>query len=369
LFEDRDQFYQLLDQLDIPRVKGEMAADKQELLKAIEELGYPVLIRPSYVIGGLNMVVINNSAQLNSFLDKGGIQYPILVDQYLEANEAELDIASDGNHVLIPAIIEHIEKTGVHSGDSFCIIPAQSFPADVKNKMVSYAKKIVKAINYRGLMNIQFIVRENQVFLLEINPRSSRTMPIVSKIADIELVEKATKILLGKYSLSKDELVLDSDSPILCVKHPVFSNFALKGLDAKTGPQMISTGEGISIGSVLEEALVKSFHSIGGKPFHGTIAYTRGSEVPELISALETQEIRFVEFENMEEPAKVAALFSPGDTVKDKEAREWAVKNRKIILTQTETLNALLRSTCIQDWKVRALSEWHKKIGEGVVVK
>jgi carbamoyl-phosphate synthase large subunit len=369
LFEDRDQFYQLLDQLEIPRVQGEMAADKQELLKVIDQLGYPVLIRPSYVIGGLDMAVIHNSEQLDSFLIKGGIQYPILVDQYLEAKEAELDIASDGKHVLIPAIIEHIEKTGVHSGDSFCILPAQSFSSEVKKKMADYAKKIVQAINYRGLMNIQFIVKEEQVYLLEINPRSSRTMPIVSKIAGVELVGKATKLLLGKYCLSKDELILDSDDPIICVKHPVFSNFALKGLDAKTGPQMISTGEGISIGSTLEEALLKSFHSIGGKTFNGTIAFTENSELVELASSLNSPGINFVAYENMEEPNNVAALFCPGDTVRDKEAREWAVKNRKIILTQTETLEALIKSVPIKDWTVKPLSAWHKITSEGVVAK
>lgn len=366
LFEDRDQFYQLLDQLDIPRVQGEMAADKQELLKVIAQLGYPVLIRPSYVIGGLNMVVIDNFEQLNSILDKDEIQYPILVDQYMMANEAELDIASDGKHVLIPAIIEHIEKTGVHSGDSFCIIPAQSFSTEVKEKMVGYARKIVQAINYHGLMNIQFIVKEQQVFLLEINPRSSRTMPIVSKVAGVELVEKATKILLGKYSLSKDELILDTDSPILCVKHPVFSNFALKGLDAKTGPQMISTGEGISIGSKLEETLAKSFHSIGGKAFNGIIAYTEDCELAEQACS---NGLTFVNYEYIDDPGKVSALFCPGDTARDRDAREWAVKNRKIILTQKETLEALIKSTSIQEWNVKSLSAWHENISKGVLAK
>ncbi|MGA9226023.1 MAG: ATP-grasp domain-containing protein, partial [Mesobacillus sp.] len=297
LFEDRDQFYQLLDKLNIPRVKGETAANKAGLLNAVEQLGYPVLIRPSYVIGGLNMVVIHNPQELRSVIEAGNIQYPILVDQYLKGSEAELDLASDGEHILIPAIIEHIEKTGVHSGDSFCIIPARSFSAETKQLMADYAKKIVTEINYKGLMNIQFIVNGNDVLLLEINPRSSRTMPIVSKVAGVELVKKATKILLGKYFLSKDELLLDSDAPFSCVKHPVFSNFALKGLDSKTGPQMISTGEGISIATSTDEALNKSFHSINGKPLEGAIAFADKSDLVEASSQYDSPALEMVEYE------------------------------------------------------------------------
>lgn len=369
LFEDRDQFYQLLDKLTIPRVQGETAANKVELLRAAEQLGYPVLIRPSYVIGGLNMVVINNHHELKSVIEAGNIQYPILVDQYLEAKEAELDLASDGEHVLIPGIIEHIEKTGVHSGDSFCIIPAQSFSPETKQLMVDYAKKIVKEINYKGLMNIQFIVNGNEVLLLEINPRSSRTMPIVSKVAGVELVKKATKILLGKYFLSKDEFLLDSDAPFSCVKHPVFSNFALKGLDSKTGPQMISTGEGISIASSTEEALNKSFHSINGKSLTGAIAFADQVDLELASSQYDSSVLEMVEYEKVDTPQKIVALFCPGSSARDTALREWAIKNRKIVLTQKETLDALFKSSSIDSWEVKSLGEWHRETSEEVIAK
>ncbi|MGV2940794.1 carbamoyl phosphate synthase large subunit [Mesobacillus sp. LC4] len=367
LFEDRDQFYQLLDKLNIPRVQGETAGDESELLAAVERLGYPVLIRPSYVIGGLNMVIIRNTEELKTALATANISYPILVDQYLEAAEAELDLASDGEHILIPAIIEHIEKTGVHSGDSFCIIPARSFANETKRKMAEYAKRLVIELKYKGLMNIQFIVKGHEVFLLEVNPRASRTMPIVSKVAGVELVKKATKILLGKYNLSKDEVLLDSDAPYTVVKHPVFSNFALKGLDAKTGPQMISTGEGISIASTLEEALTKSFHSISGKAVNGAIAFADEKELLE--AGEQAGDFHFLHIDEVKDPQMVAALYCPGESERDLYWREWAVKNRKIVLTQKETLFVLLKSATAQSWGVSSLDKWLAETREEVVAE
>ncbi|GAM15704.1 carbamoyl phosphate synthase large subunit [Mesobacillus selenatarsenatis] len=367
MFEDRDQFYQLLDKLQIPRVKGETAEDERELLSAVRRLGYPVLIRPSYVIGGLNMVVLRNAQELNNVLVAGSISYPILVDQYLEATEAELDLASDGEHILIPAIIEHIEKTGVHSGDSFCIIPAQSFSDKTKRLMAEYAKRIVHELKYKGLMNIQFIVKENEMYLLEVNPRSSRTMPIVSKVAGVDLVKKATKILLGKYILSKDEVLLNSDARYTCVKHPVFSNFALKGLDSKTGPQMISTGEGISIAPTLEEALNKSFHSISGKALQGAIAFADKNELLE--AGKKPANLNLIHIEKVTDHQKVTALYCPGTSERDISLREWAVKNRKIVLTQKETLNALLKSTTVGNWDVSSLDQWLTETSEEVMAE
>lgn len=367
VFEDRDEFYKLLDKLEIPRVKGDTAADEEELRNAAERLGYPVLIRPSYVIGGLNMVIIHNQQELNNVLEEGNIHYPILVDQYLEASEAELDLAADGEHILIPAIIEHIEKTGVHSGDSFCMIPAQSFPPKMKRKMADYAKRIVSSLKYKGLMNVQFIVKGEDVYLLEVNPRSSRTMPIVSKVAGVDLVKKATKILLGKYFLSKDEIKLDSDAPFICVKHPVFSNFALKGLDSKTGPQMISTGEGISVGASFQEAINKSFHSLNGKSVNGTIAIADKKVLSEVENKFPS--LQLVDIDHVTEDNLIAALYCPGTLKEDIALREWAVKNRKIVLTQKETLYAFLESQSMQSWNVKSLGEWLTEKNEEVIVR
>lgn len=369
VLEDRDLFYQLLDRLEIPRVKGETAENKAELLEAAARLGYPVLVRPSYVIGGLNMTVINSERQLEDYIEQGTMQYPILVDQYLEAKEAELDLAADGKHIAIPAIIEHIEKTGVHSGDSFCFIPSQNFPANLQQLMAEYAKKIVTALNYKGLMNIQFIVKDEQVYMLEVNPRSSRTMPIVSKVSGEDLVKKATRILLGKYYLSKDEILLDGNLPFICVKHPVFSNFALKGLDAKTGPQMISTGEGISIAKTAEEALFKSFHSLLGKELKKTVAFAQKSDFAAVSMDMGAADISLVELGEVEDSREISVLYSPGDSERDVQMREWAIKNRKLVFTEEETLNAFLKSSSKGRWDVKSLGEWHELINEEVMAK
>jgi len=369
VLEDRDLFYKLLDRLEIPRVKGETAENKAELLEAAARLGYPVLVRPSYVIGGLNMTVINSERQLEDYIEQGTMQYPILVDQYLEAKEAELDLAADGKHIVIPAIIEHIEKTGVHSGDSFCFIPSQNFSANLQQLMAEYATKIVTALNYKGLMNIQFIVKDEQVYMLEVNPRSSRTMPIVSKVSGEDLVKKATRILLGKYYLSKDEILLDGNLPFICVKHPVFSNFALKGLDAKTGPQMISTGEGISIAKTAEEALFKSFHSLLGKERKKTVAFAQKNDFAAVSMDMGAADISLVELGEVEDSREISVLYSPGDSERDVQMREWAIKNRKLVFTEEETLNAFLKSSSKGRWDVKSLGEWHELINEEVMAK
>ena len=152
------------------------------------------------------MEIINNEAELTSYLQNSDIPYPVLVDQFMQASEAELDLAADGKNICIPAIMEHIEKTGVHSGDSLSILPAQTLTEVAKEKMKEYAEKIVQKLGYKGLMNIQYIVDGDNVYLLEVNPRASRTVPIVSKVTGVPLVQIATKILLGKYYLSKEEI-------------------------------------------------------------------------------------------------------------------------------------------------------------------
>lgn len=192
-------------------------------------------------------------------------------------------------------------------------------------------------------------------------------MPIVSKVAGVELVKKATKILLGKYNLSKDEVLLDSDARYTCVKHPVFSNFALRGLDAKTGPQMISTGEGISIASTLEEALNKSFHSINGKAVQGAIAFADENDLLE--AGKQSGDFQFIHINELKDPHKVAALYCPGESERDLHWREWAVKNRKIVLTQKETLSALLKSAKVQSWDVNSLEQWLTESNEEVMAE
>ncbi|WP_174730854.1 carbamoyl phosphate synthase large subunit [Mesobacillus harenae] len=372
LFEDRDLFYQLLDRLNIPRVKGYTAANDEELLNAAKMAGYPILVRPSYVIGGQGMRIINEETALKAMLGEGSITYPVLIDQYLQAMEAELDLVADGKNTLVPAIIEHIEKTGVHSGDSICLIPARSFSDEIKQKMLDYAEKIVKEINYKGLMNIQFIIDGEEVLVLEVNPRSSRSMPIVSKVTGVPIVQIATKILLGKYFLSNDYSypLTPLPLPYSCIKHPVFSNYALMGLDPKTGPVMKSTGEGISVAATVEEALRKSFHSLIGNKTGRTVVFTDKAMPNDLVRLAEETGVIFAPYkEGILSDKNVIGLYSTEMTDIDREARGNAAQRRLITFSEKETLKAFLSSLRTTSWEVKPMGEWLKELREDVVVR
>lgn len=370
LFEDRDKFYGLLDELTIPRVKGMTAANEQELQNAVQTIGYPVLIRPSYVIGGQDMVVIENQQQINSYLSEKSVVYPVLIDQFLPASEAEIDLAADGKHIIVPAIMEHIEKTGVHSGDSLSMIPAQNLSVNAQKKIIDYASKIIQYTCYKGLMNIQYIVSGEDVYILEINPRSSRTMPIVSKVTGVPLVNKATKILLGKYEMSKNELpaIGDEANPYICLKYPVFSNFALKGLDIKTGPQMMSTGEGISIGASIEEALNKYFSALAVKLEGKQILYYQCSN--ETIKDATLNGVEMTQYcGEIDTPDQVVGVLCLGESEAEHTLRQWAIRHRKLIFTQNETFKAYLKSKQSIKWNVKPMGDWLKQKEKGVAIK
>jgi carbamoyl-phosphate synthase large subunit len=367
LFEDRDKFYGLLDDLGIPRVKGVTASNRNELIEGIKAIGYPVLLRPSYVIGGQGMDIISNESELSSYFNEKEVSFPVLVDQFLPANEAEIDLAADGEHIIVPAIMEHVEKTGVHSGDSLSVIPAQTLSQDVQKKIIDYASKIIKYTKYKGLMNIQYIISGKEVYILEINPRSSRTMPIVSKVTGVPLVNKATKILLGKYNLSKDELPSRQETYV-CLKYPVFSNFALRGLDIKTGPQMMSTGEGISVGATLGEALKKYYSSLSAKNAKNIIVYT--SAAPELIQEAGSIGIEMVPFHGeLSELDESAGVYSSGGTEQDIILRQWAIRRRKLVFSQEETLKAFFLASQESKWNVKPMGEWLNEKIKGVTLQ
>ena len=372
LFEDRDKFYRLLDNLNIPRVKGLIAGNQVELEEAVASIGFPVLIRPSYVIGGQDMIVIENEEKLKSHLNGTTIQYPVLIDQFLEASEAEIDLAADGKHIIVPAIMEHIERTGVHSGDSLSMIPAQGLSQSVKKKILEYASLLINDTGYTGLMNIQYIISGEEVYILEVNPRSSRTMPIVSKVTGVPLVNKATKILLGKYNLSNDELpeLGEESSPYVCLKYPVFSNFALRGLDIKTGPQMMSTGEGISIGATLEEALKKYFTSLSTKIKGNQILYTSCDQT--LIREAAKYDVELIRYEGeLSETTieNIAGILCSGSSRDDVFLRQWAIRQRKLIFSQEETFRAYLKGYESTEWNVKAMGEWLNQMEKGVAIQ
>ncbi|MED4632944.1 carbamoyl phosphate synthase large subunit [Peribacillus frigoritolerans] len=369
--EDRDRFYQLLQKLDIPHVPGSMANGEEQLISRAEAIGFPVLLRPSYVIGGQGMEIIGSKESLLNRMANGtALVYPVLIDSYIPGKEAEIDLIADGNDVYIPIIAEHIEKAGVHSGDSMALLPAQSLTDDIKDKMTLYAKKLVSELGYKGLMNIQFVIEGNSVYVLEVNPRASRTIPIISKVTDVALVQIATKILLGKYSLSNafEKTGLMDEIPYAVVKYPVFSTFALSGLDSKVGPEMKSTGEGIAIGETVNEALTKVFHA--QKANHTTGVYQ--SESVQLSEDLLVQikeaglTLGNSDFDEWLNEGNAAVVLAYGTTEEDKQLRLLAAKYRLLAFSEEETFKAYLQSVENADPGVTSLQEWLIPYSKGV---
>ncbi|MDZ5470324.1 carbamoyl phosphate synthase large subunit [Bacillus sp. 31A1R] len=367
LLEDRQLFYELLDTLKIPRLKGNVVYNEEQLFETVKNIGYPVLVRPSFVIGGRGMEVMNTDEELSHYLNSGFAQFPFLVDEFYRGGEAEIDLVADGEKVLAPVVMEHIEQTGVHSGDSMSFLPAMTIPKQVQETMLQYAAEIVQKLNYKGLMNIQFIFKDEKVYVLEVNPRASRTVPIVSKMTGIPLVQIATKILLGKYILSNDDVRNNLMSiPFVCVKYPVFSNYALKGLDSKLSPEMRSTGEGICLGKNSEDALRKVFHKELKNIESGTIFVEAAvSEFEQLLqqSNITIQQISDSSQLNKE---KALAYYNPGHLKNDKLLRETATKNRIMTFTEEESLKAFITALNCHSFNVHSIEDWHELLGEGV---
>ncbi|MBU9723031.1 MULTISPECIES: carbamoyl-phosphate synthase (glutamine-hydrolyzing) large subunit [Bacillaceae] len=267
--EDRHQFYELLTSLNIPHIAGKMAYKPEDLETAANELGYPVLVRPSYVIGGQSMFICNNKQELGQYakriVEDGNERcWPLLVDQYLPGTECEIDVISDGKTVLVPGIFEHLEKAGVHSGDSIAMYPPITLEESVKKTLIEYGEKIATALPIVGMMNIQFVIHGETVYVLEVNPRSSRTVPIMSKVTGVPMIELATHVQLG-YPLT-DLYVhtgLLPDPDFYSVKTPIFSASKLKGVDHVLGPEMKSTGEVLGLGKTFEEAFGKTLSAFG----------------------------------------------------------------------------------------------------------
>lgn len=277
--EDRELFDQVINQLGLKQPVGKTATTQEEVLQCATEIGYPVLVRPSYVLGGRAMEIVYNEAELREYLSHNApaeIDHPILVDAYLEGLEGEVDAICDGKEVLLPGIMEHIEHAGVHSGDSMAVYPPQSFSEKVKNQIVDATQKLAVALKCIGIMNIQFIIHKNEAYVLEVNPRASRTVPFLSKITGVEMAQVATRVILGQ-SLKEQgfKAGLYPESKSIHVKAPVFSFSKLADVDSFLGPEMKSTGEVMGSDRTFEKALYKAFRGANIKlPDDGTILLT-----------------------------------------------------------------------------------------------
>lgn len=383
--EDRDKFEILLDELDILRPRGKAVPRLDQAIDTANGIGYPVLVRPSYVIGGSRMEIVYNEQELENYLEKSShidSAHPILIDKYLTGMEVEVDAISDGETTIIPGIMEHIERAGVHSGDSMAVYPPQRLSTAVKEKCLDAAIKISKALQVKGLINIQFIIREEDVYVLEVNPRASRTIPFLSKITGVTMANIATRCILGEKLADQGyETGILPEQDQVSVKIPVFSFEKLRSVDTILGPEMKSTGEAIGYDRTLEKALYKGmiaagltvpqeggvlltvadkdksemlevaehFHQLGFVLYatEGTAEYVKhegnlpvipvakiGAEEPNVLSIIESGHVQFVinTLNSGQKPRSDGFLI-----------RREAVEHGIACLTNMDTVNAILR--------------------------
>ena len=265
--EDRELFDKILEETKIPRASGGTVYTAEEAKEVANRIGYPVLVRPSYVLGGQGMQIAFNDDEIEEFIgiiNQIAQDHPILVDKYLQGKEIEVDAVCDGTDILIPGIMEHIERTGVHSGDSISVYPAHTIGDDIKAKIADYTARLAKALHVKGMINIQFIVMDGEVYVIEVNPRSSRTVPYISKVTGIPIVDLATKVIIGSTIRELGyEPGLQPEADYIAIKMPVFSFEKLRGAEISMGPEMKSTGECLGIGKTFNEALYKAFLGAG----------------------------------------------------------------------------------------------------------
>ena len=265
--EDRELFDEILQQTEIPRAAGGTVYTAEEAKAVANRLGYPVLVRPSYVLGGQGMQIATNDQEIEEFMaiiNRIAQDHPILVDKYLQGKEIEVDAVCDGTDILIPGIMEHIERTGIHSGDSISVYPAPTIDKVVKEKIAEYTRRLAKALHVKGLINIQFIAIGEEVYVIEVNPRSSRTVPYISKVTGIPIVDLATEVIIGKTIRELGyEPGLQPEAAYFAIKMPVFSFEKIRGAEISLGPEMKSTGECLGIAKTFNEALYKAFLGAG----------------------------------------------------------------------------------------------------------
>ena len=291
--EDRERFDALLERLSVKRPKGSGVMTEPEAQKVAEKLGFPVLMRPSYVLGGQNMIIAFSPDDISEYMEiilRSKQENPILIDKYLSGREIEVDAICDGVDVLIPGIMEHIERAGIHSGDSIAVYPASNIDDSLADEIFEITRKLCRALNVKGLINIQYVLYENDVYVIEVNPRASRTVPYISKVTGIPMCELATRVSVGEMlSDLGHSSGIAKIPPYVAVKVPIFSFEKLAGVDTHLGPEMKSTGEVLGIGKNLSEALYKGLIAAGYKlQKHGGVLVTvRDSDKAEIVGVVE----------------------------------------------------------------------------------
>ncbi|GAA0311805.1 carbamoyl-phosphate synthase large subunit [Gracilibacillus halotolerans] len=397
--EDRDLFYTLLRKLDIPHIPGDTVNAMEDAKQAARTIGYPILLRPSYVIGGQGMVILSDEKQLETYLkdleekSRGSRIFPLLIDRYIEGYEVEIDVVCDGEDILIPGVFEHIERAGVHSGDSIAVFPAPSLTNDQKDTIASYAKKISGSLDFKGMMNIQFVISEDRktIYVLEVNPRASRTVPISSKVTGVPMVDLATRVQMGE-SLTDQQwkLGLHEDIPFYAVKMPIFSSHKLPGLDPILGPEMKSTGEAIGLGKTINEAIAKAFQwkedNVTGWGESNTIWLSLKKVDSQLVQAIKAAKptihadqqtatllkeagIDGVEVYNYEEAiqnclddcyALITDVYRTGTKDEHSNLREAALRSDTVCFSSNETLAAYLQAANISIKNVESIQNLRK---------
>ncbi|KIL52832.1 carbamoyl phosphate synthase large subunit [Jeotgalibacillus campisalis] len=349
--EDRDRFYSFLESIHLPVIPGYTANQPAEIWQAVASIGFPLLLRPSYVIGGSGMIKLNSEQELDDYLAASVIEYPVLVDRFIEGKEVEVDVLSDGNNAWIAAVFEHIEGTGVHSGDSISITPPLNLPAKMLDHVCHVSKHIARKLDFKGLFNIQFVCQKDGLYVIEINPRASRTAPISSKVTDVPLVQHATALMLGK---TFDELNILADfngQRKFTVKAPVFSHVKLPNLSPALSPVMTSTGEVIASHSdpaiALHQALVGASQQLADLWSENGSLFVEASSLPLIdqkawelhgFTVYSSQSLSFEKWMKKDNKKAYINLYPDGDALHAKKA----AIHRLHAWTRLETVEAFL---------------------------
>jgi len=361
IFEDRERFYSPLKELEIPHIPGLTALSEEDLIVKSAEIGFPLLLRPSYVIGGQGMLIIENEHELHEQLNK--ISFPVLIDAYFKGTEMEVDVLSDGQNIFIPGYFEHIEKAGVHSGDSMAVTPPVSISDFYQQQAYEYTEKIAAKLHFKGIFNVQFVIFNDTVYVLEVNPRASRTVPIISKMTGFNVIEECINILVG--GKIKNNPISQT---YFAIKNPVFSTGKLDGVDPLLTPEMKSTGELIAFGKTVDEALAKAIKWNSSKGNQNLEVYLDVEEkelqlIENILSSegvlIANEKLSFAEWLKQ---SNGSILLSLGTSQESKEKRMAASTAQHTVITEMETLLTTITAYKQNIEKPISMQEWHTQI-------